>query len=277
MKKYIYIIGIAILLTAACTDAPDKAAPKAVIEGWIDSDGYPIVIFTKSIVPSDKGGNAADLMIRWGKVTISDGVDTVILTGGTSDSFFPPYRYYNYTMKGVPGRTYTVIADFDRDIHAEATCRMPFPTPIDSVVFNRVDGNDTLRAAMLYFTAPSDCPAYYNVELRDSIRSGRSYPGTLGVVEAKVSGERMSVPILRPKHELDTIHYIPQLIRGERFEVSLCRIQQPVYEFWRTFNNDVMFGSSLFVGSHTPMPTNILGGYGVWSARGKSSIFVEVP
>lgn len=275
MKKILIFIVIAIALIG-CNDTPCDPAPKAVIEGWIDSDGFPVVMFTSSLTPADAGGNVADMMIRWGKVTISDGSRTEILTGGLSNDFFPPYRYYSYKMKGVPGRTYTIVAEYE-NLHAEAVCTMPFPTRIDSVRFASIENDDTLRSAMLYFTSPEDSPAYYCVEIRDSLRSGRPYPALFGTVEALDPLKKMTVPIYRPKHKLDTIEFVPQFRVGERLEVGLCRVEKEVYEFWKSYQDNIVFGGSGFIGTSQPLIGNIIGGYGVWSARGLDKVFVEVP
>lgn len=130
--------------------------------------------------------------------------------------------------------------------------------------------NSLLRLSLRlsHFTAPDDCPAYYNVEVRESTRRGRPYPAMLCTIEATEPGKQMSIPVFRPKNELDTAHFVPQFAVGEQIEVSLCRVQKPVYDFWYSYNNDVTFGNSVFLGAGASMPTNITGGLGVWSARG---------
>jgi len=278
MKRLLpVLIALLSLLYWSCDDsAPDAPVGRPVIEGWISSGGYPVVMFTSAIVPSQSGGKLSEMVIRWGKVTISDGTDTVILTGGMNKEFFPPYRYYTFNMKGVPGRTYTVVADID-GLHAEARCRMPEPTEIVNIGFSPVEGNDSLRSATLSFTAPPDCPAYYVVEMRDSRRWERTYPAMLGTVEARNPGEEISVPIYKPKLDIDSGVFVPQFIRGERIEVSLCRIEKEVYDFWQRYGNDVLFGGSIFVGTSQSLEGNIDGGLGVWSAKGVSVRYVEVP
>lgn len=87
MKLRNFIVLPLLLMLAACdTPADYSLDPQPVIEGWIDSDGYPNVIFTVAYSPEETDVSVADKLIRWGKVTVSDGSDTVVLTGGMSGS-----------------------------------------------------------------------------------------------------------------------------------------------------------------------------------------------
>ncbi|MCM1348090.1 MAG: DUF4249 domain-containing protein [Firmicutes bacterium] len=273
-RIHIFFGAALALFAAASSDIPEEPMRLPVIEGWIDSDGYPVVMFTSSLPPSTEGGNVAEMMIRWGKVVVSDGCDSVILTGGPNSGYFPPFRYYSFDMKGVPGRTYTVDVEFD-NLHARAECRMPEPTTIDSIVFRGAD-SDTLRTGTLYFTAPADCPAYYNLEIKEYGRRRRAYPAMLGAISTTVPGAKVEVPVFRPKNELDTGLFVPQFAVGDEIEVSLCRVEKPVYDFWSAYDNDVVFGHSVFLGTSAPLPTNVQGGLGVWSARGVDKRAVTV-
>lgn len=264
------------LVAVACEAvAPEPADECPVVEGWINSDGYPVVIFTSSLSPDNAGSALADKIIRWGTVTISDGSRTVVMTGGMSDEYFPPYRYYTFDMKGEPGKTYRIVAEYE-NLHAEAECRMPIPTPIDGIELSPIAGNDTLRSAVLRFTAPNDCPAYYCITVRDLDRGRRPLPAMMGTVIAERPHERLDVPVFNPKNVLDTVSFVPQLAVGQRLVVSLCRVTSEVYTFWNDYNNMTMFGGSQFLSGSTELRGNIAGGYGVWSAQGVSSVAVEV-
>ncbi len=276
MNRILHALAIAAsALFAGCAAESPSTAVLPVIEGWIDSDGYPIVIFTSSLVPDGGGGSLLDKMIRWGRVSVSDGERTVVLTGGLSDSYFPPYRYYSFDIKGEPGRVYTLVADYE-DFHVEASCLMPSPTEIGRVELSPISGNDTLRAAEVWFTAPPDCPAYYCVCVRDVESRGRQLPAMMGKAVAVEPGKEMSIPLFNPKNMLDTVPFVPQLSVGQKLQVSLCRVTREVYEFWKEYDNAVMFGGSQFVSSSVSLEGNVTGGYGVWSARGVSSVFLDV-
>ena len=247
----------------------EPSEPVAVIEGWLNSDGYPVVIFTESIVP-EQSGSLRDKLITWGRVTISDGEREVVLTGGANQMMFPPYRYYTYDMKGEPGRTYTITAEY-RNLKATATCRMPRATMIDSIVTHSIEGNDTLRTGVLYYTAPDDCPAYYYLTMSDGYSRSRPYATLMGTSMATTPGEVMSIPVFMPKLRVDSLTYVPQLKVGTEFTVHLNRVTAEVFEFWKAYDNMLTFGNNQFISSSVSLPTNIDGGLGVWSAQGSSS------
>lgn len=260
----------------ACSDSEPAAPVLPVIEGWIDSDGYPVVQFTATFVPGHDEESLADKVLQFGKVTISDGETSVTMTGGPASDYFPPYRYYTYSMTGEPGRTYEIVAEHGK-LRARAVCTMPWPTPIDEVLFEPIEGNDSLRAASLSFTAPEDCPAYYGVTVRKAERGQRPYPAMMGTAMATRPGEKVTVPVFNPKNKLleSGTDFVPQLKIGQEIVVSLCRLTPEVYEFWKGYDEVTLFGGSQFV-STSSLKGNIEGGYGVWSAQGTSSVYVVV-
>ena len=276
--RYISIFMVSVTSLTACDDAPEFDPPVPVIEGWIDSDGYPNVIFTSSLIPDGKDCSLADKMIRWGRIEISDGFDTVVLTGRPDKRYFPPYRYDTFQMKGGPGRTYTIRADY-RDFHATATCRMPEPTNIDSISVERIAGNDTLRAATVHFTAPDDVPAYFCLFISTVSRAddadrpdiSRPLPSMLGTAEVTEAGAHVTIPLFHAKTGTRQGHFVPQLICGETVRAHLCRVTREVYGFYHDYASATVFGGNLgtLTGIAGGAPKgNISGGAGIFSAQG---------
>lgn len=143
------------LLAAACLP-PDEAdpSPALVVEGWIDSDGYPVVMLTRTVSPAHAEASLSDLVVRWGRVSLSDGDTTLLLTGAVNSDYFPPFVYRSYALRGQPGRTYTLQADYG-DLHVSSQCTMPAPIPIDSIRQDPIaDGPDTRRAVTLTLRSP---------------------------------------------------------------------------------------------------------------------------
>ena len=270
--KYLSIILI-IFLTSCITDIQYEKE-RAVIDGWINSGGFPSVIFTSSIIPGHTN-SIADKIIRWGKVTISDSDTTIIMTGSPDNSYFPPYRYVTYQMEGKPGKTYKITVDYE-DLHAEATCYMPNPTPILNIELHPIEGSDSLRSAELYFITPDCCPAFYYVTMRNLDSGERSLPAMLGTYKATVPSTMVSIPIMHPKNSLSIDPFIPQLKIGENLEINLCRITEEVYEFWNQYDNAVLFGGSQFINSSNSINGNVVGGYGIWSAQGISTYYLNI-
>lgn len=259
-------------LLGGCDEGERKAAPqRLVVEGWFNSGSYPEVLLNLSMVPTDEEGSVAESIVRWGVVSISDGEREVILTGGPSDKYFPPYHYYTFDMEGVPGRTYTLKATY-RGMTVTSTAEMPYPTPIGSLSSTPVEGNDTLRHLTLTFTAPEDTPAYYHLSARAHSRDGREYPCMIGAHEVLRPGAEVSLPVYRGNRSTrQGENFDADFPEGETVTVTLARVSREVFLFWRAFDNASLVNGSVFVGVPGSLPSNITGGYGVWSPQGAST------
>ncbi len=269
-KIIIKLLYATLFLAVSCDIADDNTTREmAVIDGWINSDGHPVVLFTTTISPGSHTP-INEHIINWGRVTIDDGDREIVMTGGPDGRFFPPYRYYTLDMTGTPGKEYTITAEW-KEMKVKATARMLAPTPIDSFKVEKIDGNDSLRAATLYFTAPNDCPAYYYIAI-ETDHSSRPLPCSLGCIRVDNPGEQVTAPVMRPKVRLDSLTYIPQLQVGDTIALSLCRVEKEIFDFWKAYDNAVVFGASQFAGTSTSLPGNIEGGYGVWSPQATSTI-----
>ncbi len=282
-KSLIYsFLLLAVAILGACTDDLDPGLEQAVIEGWIDSDGYPTVMFTTTLNPDEKGGSIIDNMIRWGVIKISDGTQEVILTGSADKNILPPYRYHTTKMRGVPGRTYTVTASY-KNLHATAKCKMPAPVPIDTIILETIPGNDTLRSARLSLTVPEDVPAYFCISVseveEDADNKGnlhRPLPALMGTAQSFTPGEKLEIALFNAKNYENRLHFVPQMIVGHRLVVSLHRVVKEVYDYWTAYDNFVMFGHSIFLKPSSPPEGNIMQGLGIWSAQGTSTKNLEI-
>lgn len=277
LRPCLPLLTVTILLTLVqgCDSADDNApaSPLPVVEGWINSSGTPTVLFTTSI-PAGDTTSIRDHMLTWAKVTISDGDKEVVMTGGPAGGFFPPFRYHTSEMTGVPGKRYRITADY-KTFHAEAECVMPSPTPIDNIEIHPIE-NDSLFSVRLTFTAPSDVPAYYYISVTSDGIHSQPLPSMMGTTEVVTPGIQITLPVFRPRVITNTERYTSYFKKGERFIVSLNRVQPDVYAFWRIFSDQAMFGTNNFISTSESLPGNINGGLGIFSAQGASSEIVEI-
>ena len=158
MKPYcIYTLGLILLACAtltACMEEEDaELQTQLVVEGWIEDGGYPVVLLGETHAIDAGMQNIENYIVRWGKVTISDGTDSVILTGGYDNDFFPPYKYTTFKMTGQAGKTYTLTAEY-RGKKATAVTTIPQPVELDSLHVVRSE-SDTLFYICLLYTSPS--------------------------------------------------------------------------------------------------------------------------
>lgn len=276
--KITALAGIAMMAAtvSSCEDeTPQTEEPRLVVEGWINNNGYPEVLLTMSAVPDGNDNDIASTIIKWGIVKLDDGEQQIVLTGGPKNEIFPPYHYYSFDMKGIPGRRYTLTAEY-RGMQIESSVVMPEPTAITSLRIEPVEGCDTLRSILVTFTAPDDCPAYYHISSCIEGIDSRFYPSMLGAVEALTPGAEMEVPVYRSRSSLTDDTFVPQYPVGHRVAVMLERVSEEVFRFWRAYDNASIVSGSVFVGSPGSLPSNVSGGYGVWSAQGIARETIKV-
>lgn len=274
LKFKFFFCGIVLVsICIGCSSEEPQVQPQLVIEGRIENGGFPDVTLTYSIVPDD-GESITDKLIRWGKITVSDGTTTEILTGSSQKGFIPPYHYYGHTISGTPGKTYTIRAEYNGKV-VTSSVKMPKPTKIDEIIIKPVEGVDSLRQAIMYFTSPENCPAYYYLSIRKNGYDEQLLPCFLGVVGCFEPNKKISIGVFNPK-TYNTKKYEANLKRGESYIVCLNRVSEAVYKFRLAYNDMIAFSHNPFLSSSQSLPSNVDGGLGVWSAQGCDKYLLKV-
>ena len=125
MHKQQIIYGLlALLVFAGCQEEISDNREEIVVEGWIESGSAPVVILSKTftVTTEEKIDEDETIVLPWGKVVVSDGTESVVLTGDYDDQYLPPYIYSSSKIKGVPGRTYYLTVEYgNRILTAQTT------------------------------------------------------------------------------------------------------------------------------------------------------------
>lgn len=264
-RLYLHLaFSSSLMAVCSCQMAQEPPArPELVVEGWIDSNGFPTVLLSSSALPTEEPGKLEEIIARWGKVTIENRGKEVVMIGRSNTGIgFPFYCYYTYEMIGQPGEIYSIRAEYGgRSV--VATCRMPSQiVEIDSLTMG------SKGVGEVYFTAPEICPAY--VVVKANIGGGtRFYPTPLGFAECLTPGASMSLPVYLP---LSSVSKLPvgEALVGEELHVKLATVSKEVYDYWVAFGEIATVGSNSFVGTAENLPPTVSGGLGVWSAQGVS-------
>lgn len=190
MKRVFYIVTACLILVSCQKTIDDDTAGtgRLVVEGWIDSGGHPTVILTRSFSPmSTESTTLSDLVVRWANVTISDGERTETMIGRIDNSMTPPFVYTTAQITGVPGRTYTITAEYEGE-RIVSSCTMPRPVDISRIDVAPVADSDTLREVSLTFVPGVGNDKCYQLAVYDPSLSGRMLPCFMGAYAASSSG-----------------------------------------------------------------------------------------
>lgn len=266
MQRFLSSLLIFLAL-AGCNDSElysIDAADKLVVEGHIDSDGNPMVILT-STANGTKPGSIKDHIINWGKVTISDGDTTIVMTGRPYRELFPPYYYTTYEMDGQVGKTYTITAECGA-LKASSVCTMPQSCiEVLGWEFAPVEGNDTIWSIDMRCRVLT--PGYVKVFCRVKNSDYQPLPSPFCTYHLAEAGTEATLQVRRGKSVVrGEENYLPNFIVGDTVEVRISTISKEVYDFWISYDNSTNFGSQL-VAKPVSQATNIENGYGVWSAQ----------
>lgn len=170
MHKIAYLLAIALIISACKADLDYTISgytQKIIVEGFIANGEYPSVYLSLNNPLSQKVDTVSILknVIRTAKVTISDGINTEILTSSWDKTHFPPYVYRGYDLKGEEGKTYYLKVEYSGYTLTSQTT-IPFATDIKQFKTTVVEGNDTLKILSMTFNIDTSRKVAYRVSTK---------------------------------------------------------------------------------------------------------------
>ena len=279
MKRIVYIFLSALFLMACTQEEPQEAS--LILEGWIDANDIPVVLIHRSYVmdtySSDQDSVKTiedvmeDLLIPFGKVTVSDGTNEVVLTGRIDTAYLPPYTYSSLYMTGQVGKTYTVTAQY-KNLYVSATTTIPPVAKLDSLRVRRTATDVDVHAFM---TVNPKEEAYYALFLRE-FKKEQFQLCPFGVFESKdaVNGQfdiKVYNPNSKNKEMISVSFNIdPEDPSPTDYQLKIARIDYRSYLFWKAYNEQIITRGILFVPVYTNIPGNVNGGKGIFCGMGSS-------
>ena len=280
MHKF-FIFLLASIMVACTTDEGTNLDECFVVEGWIEDNGYPMVKLTYSI-PIKEDYQSLDSLeryiARWERITISDGSQTVTLTGRMNDAYFPPYVYTTTDMKGVAGRTYTLTvhaSDYGkRDITAVTTIP-PVAPAIDSFSVASVSSEDKRYQLFAHTNIPAQPITYYKIFTQVGNKSQDFLSSYLGVLRSDMIPADGQIAIHQGRTNLDK-EFTPYFTEGDTVSIRFARIDSISYEYWRAYEDMLSLSRNPLFPATISMPHTILGAYGFWQGYGSRYYSVRI-
>lgn len=271
MRKLLFVFSCLLLfgLQSCAPDYFEDKRSELVVEGWIEDNRPPVVILSKTLTLSDKYQSLTDLkdyIVTWAKVSVSDGVDTVVLTGKYDPEYFPPYVYTTGRMFGRVGATYTLMVEYE-DIYATAETRI-LPSPVmENMRVVRSEDSDSLYQIEITMRDESPEKDYYQVFTKTGTSSKQFFASYLGYFTDDVLTDGTFIPVFRGKSAMDE-DYTPYFKENDSVSVKIAHIDNGAYEFWSTYSKNVNMPSSMFLTAISRVPSNISGALGYWCGMG---------
>lgn len=274
MKRYLIKCVLVLILgfySSCYTDEFIVASPQLVVEGYIDDGGFPVVVLTTTVPVKSEYTSYDELeenLVKWAKVTVSDGEEEVVLTGKKDERYFPPYFYTTGRMRGRHGKSYKLTVEYE-NFYAEAVTTIPEPVQVDSFCIEQV-GEGEYRQLTAHFTDNPSTTDYYAFFVSDETDSWSFYRlASQGVVADAVSASKIRIPIYRPPYlEEKDETYSPYFCAGDNVYVKFVRMDSVSYHFWNSFEEVRSLSRNPLFRMTDNMKTNIKGALGYWCGYG---------
>lgn len=263
----------------SCEETEVKQAPaQLVVEGWIDSGGFPIVKLTTT-VPISKQLQSTDslnsFLLRWAKVTVNDGTREVVLTGMPHKDYFPPYIYTTSDMRGEVGKTYTLRVDF-QNFHAHAVTTIPKPVALTSIKAEELPHFPGWYKLRVRFTDNPATTDYYKVFVRQYDHRKDFHSTYLGTYNDRLLPTQASILVSNSRQNVANPN-ATFFKQNEFVTIKFCHVDSVSYEFWKSMDDYHGKGRNPLFNSMQNIRSNIHGGLGYWCGYGVSyhTIIVE--
>lgn len=282
LMRLVAMVATCLWTLTACV-AEDLPAYKAelVVEGWIEDEGYPVVLLTETVPVTSVSQSADDLedrLLRWAVVRISDGTYTVTLTGRYDRGYFPPYIYTTSRMKGRAGRTYTLSVEVD-ERQATATTTIPARPQVSDWRIEALPDCDTLFTVKALINDPADDKNYYQLFARTGKEARQFLPSLMGSIDDDVMDGATWVSIYRGQ-KLGSGRYTPYFRPGDTLAVKVAQVDAEAFRFWDDYSQLLTEGNNILLAPQQNVRGNICGGLGCWyglSAVTRYAICTRVP
>lgn len=229
-----------------------------VVEGWIENGHAPVVIVSTSLpITSDPQPltDLAEHIARYAEVSVETDGQEYYLSSVLSDDFTVGNYYSSSELRGVVGKTYNLTVRYD-GFCARATCSIPEPPVIISLEALPEESGSTFSAE-LKFAGSQDGKQFYMPFLRMG-GSGLFTP----VPSYAICGESPD--------EFVCLEF-GQYNRFDELEVKIACMQEPVYDFWTSYQSLIPLTDNVFFSNYRNIKGNMDGGIGYWAGYGVSS------
>lgn len=266
MKRYAYIL-IMLIATVCCQPQLPESPEMLVVEGWIENDAAPVVFVTSSVSATLDEKNISDLLGHVAlnaQVTVTHNGQEYRLTPNLSDEHLLKICYTTNRLKGETGGIYQLKVDW-KGMHAEAETTILPPGSIDSTTVERHPSIDTLYILKAHIV-PVPEVRYYRFFSMASGKDSTYCASYIGTFDRRLYNDDMiAVNRGRTNPIIDNEFFYTL---GDTVHFKLASMDINAYNYWRNFEENVMFSHVALLPYSTNLQGNIRGGLGYWFGYG---------
>lgn len=256
-----------------------KLESKLAVEGWIEEGDVPQVILSSTIPINEvvDSTNVLDHVIRSAKITVSDGETTEVLRVKNDNNRLPPFIYFGSEMIGKAGKTYTLKIEYLNRI-VEATTSIPKSVLISAAEYKKSNAADTTGYVFVEFDDPINEKNYYQIATRLVEQEPIFVPAFYGNLDDKnFDSSKISMQINRGVLLFPKTKFKPYFTDGDLISVKLRTMNKEAFDFWNSWQNEIVNSRNPIYPSNTSLKSNIKGGVGIWSGYGQNTLLIQTP
>lgn len=273
--KSVFWIGwvCALLFLQACDETEDEGFHYTLaVEGWIEEGDVPYVILTQTMPFYSVVDSIAveEMVIRWAKVSVSDGEKTEILRGHIDKDYFPPFVYRGVYMLGEAGKTYTLKVEYSGRVW-EAGTTIPAAVELQEIQATVLPENDTLQSIEATFLDPAGEKNYYRFYTKVEGKDKRYTGSMMGNLDDNLfDGEKMKSSVFQGLSLIQKKSFNPYFHAGDTVWVKFTTTPEFGFRYWTAYENEVINSQNPFLPATKNLPSNILpDGKGIWCGYGR--------
>ncbi|MFC2089540.1 DUF4249 domain-containing protein [Bacteroidota bacterium] len=244
-----------------------------VVDGWIEYGRQARVFLTMNspYFTSIDSASLRNLVLSRALVTLDDGEKSEVLILRKDERYFPPYYYAGNTIYGDTGKTYTLTAFFGEKT-ATAKTTVPSKVDIKRTSFKLLEDSDSLGNAVLVFDDPENEKNYYRIFSKRLGKEDRFYPTmVIALNDQYFNGEEVTFSFAQPPSSFLSTEGASYFSIEDTVVVKLVTMDQASFNFWDTYQQEVLNATNPFASSMINLESNIEGaGLGVWAGYGVS-------
>lgn len=275
MQYYFYILILVHILLCSCNRGEEfeyAIESKIVVEGWIEEGEVAKVILTRSVpvqIVLDSA-NYRKYIINTAIVIVSDGQQDDTLSLRIREEHLPPFVYEGRKIIGKEGTKYTLkVIHLSKTITSE-TC-IPPSVPIEEVNYHKTQLGDTVGNLSIRFTNPENQTNYYQISTLLVDYDEIFVPAFYGNLDSRYFGSStIDFNIIRGLTIFPKTNLHPHFNDGDVVVVKLRTMNRECFDFWNSWQNELMNTQNPIFPANTSLKSNIVGGIGIWGGYGKS-------
>jgi hypothetical protein len=189
----------------------------------------------------------------------------------------PPFVYYGTQIKGQTGSQYSLKIEYlDRIIEARTT--IPKSVVLSNVEYVKKNDTDSIGYVFIKFDDPLNEKNYYQIATRLEGKESVFVPAFYGNLDDEnFSSSTIKMQVNRGVLLSSKSKFQPFFVDGDTAFVKLRTMNKDAYDFWNSWQNEIVNGRNPIFPSNTSLKSNVKGAIGIWAGYGKNTALVRIP